>query len=419
MAYIEILKTGVVMNKEYVIIVGASQLVMPAFKIAKEDLNLGTIAFDYNPEAPGMIYADIPINVSTKDIEKCVDIAQKLSTKCKIIGAFTEGADVEVTVSVIAEKLNLPAVSLEVAQRCNNKLLMHKCLDKKNFKDKAKYILVENENELSKITDFVDFPCVIKPIDNCASRGVFIVDSLSELHENYKKAKKYNISKKNKNGVIVEEYLEGTKHTVEMITYNGQWHLLSIIDTHYISRRIPCETGLNTTLLDRYTQSRLYDFAKNVAKIVGIDFNAHKVDVNLSKEGDIKLIEMTTRLSGGFHCQYVSPLAYGSNDIRAALKLAVGQPLCLSDIEHKYERGAAVEAIFPKPGTIKSIKNIEKAKSMRGVKEIFILKNIGNKVGPYKNSSDRVAFVIADGNTTLEAIENAQRAKETVKIETE
>ncbi|MGQ9812633.1 MAG: hypothetical protein ACUVQ2_04420 [Dissulfurimicrobium sp.] len=90
---------------------------------------------------------------------------------------------------------------------------------------------------------------------------------------------------------------------------------LTFIDTHYISKRWPCETGLNTTKQPLTMQERMFKFASNVARLIGIDFNAHKVDINIAPDGSIKLIELTARLSGGFHCQYASPLAFGSNDI--------------------------------------------------------------------------------------------------------
>jgi len=406
-------------NKDYVLIVGASDLVMPAYRITKEELGLGVIALDYNPKAPGMLYADKSLVVSTKDVDGAVKAAKQMSKSCKIKGVFTAGADVEVTVAAIAEALSLPGVPLEVAQRCNNKLLMHEYLDKKEFKEKAKYRAVNNIQELHNAVENVGLPCIIKPIDNCASRGVQIIERIEELKEAYNMAVSYNISQNNKNKVIIEEYLAGSKHTIEMITYENRWYLLSIIDTHYISPRWPCETGLNTTILSKDVQSRMFNFTKKVAKLIGINFGAHKVDVSLPPDGSIKLIELTARLSGGFHCQYASPLAYGSHDIRAALKLAIGHPLDLGDIRHRYEKGAAVRAVFPEPGRIKSISGVKKTKSLRGVEEVFIWKRVGDVVGPYRNSADRFAFVIAKGETTEEAIENAERGVDIIKITTE
>lgn len=401
----------------YVIIVGASDLVLPAYRIAKNDLSLGTIAFDYNPDAPAMIEADIPVVVSTKDIEECVRIAQGLSKIHPIKGVFTCGADVETTVATIADALSLPGIPISVAKRCNDKRLMHNYLDMLGFKDKANYRLVNTENAAIVAAKEIGFPCIIKPIDNCASRGVQRLENIAEIEEAYQLAVSFNFD--NNPEVLIEECLQGSKHTVEMITWNGECHLLSIIDTHYISPRWPCETRLNTTVLKPPIQRQMFDFSKHVASLMGVSFNAHKVDLNIDLDGKIKLIELTARLSGGFHCQYASPLAFGSNDIRAALKLAVGLPLDQDDIRHRHERGSAVRALLPEPGRIVSISGVEEALTAPGIKHVFIWKKVGQTTGPYRNSADRPAFIIADGETTADAIANAEYGASKLMIKTE
>lgn len=402
--------------KEYVIIVGASDLVMPAFRIAREDLGLGIIAVDYNPDAPGMKYAEVPVAVSTKDVSAVLSALQELRKTLAIIGVFTCGADVEVTVAAIAEALNLPGIPVEVARRCNDKLLMHQHLDSLGFTGRARYRLVKSFDEALSAGNFAGYPCIIKPLDNCASRGVQRVEAREVMEEAYRLAVSFNGERGGE--VLVEECLEGTKHTIEMITWKNAWHLLSIIDTHYISPRWPCETGLNTTIQSKTVQEKMFRFAEEVARLVGISFGANKVDVNLAQDGTIKLIELTARLSGGFHCQYASPLAFGSNDIRAALKLSIGLPLDLEDIRHRFEKGAAVRAVFPEPGTIVSISGIEEARKVPEVDQVFVWKEIGDSVGPYHNSADRPAFVIAAGNTTEDAVLNAERGAGLIRIET-
>jgi biotin carboxylase len=403
-------------NKEYVIIIGASDLVMPAYRIAREDLKLGIIAVDYNPDSPGMRYADTSVVVSTKEVDAVVAAITALRQSHCIKGVFTCGADVEITVAAVAEALNLPGIPVEVARRCNDKLLMHRYLDQVGFGDKAKYRVVTTLADVMAAADLVGFPCIVKPLDNCASRGVQRVETREELVAAYELAVSFNGERGGE--VLIEECLEGSKHTIEMIAYEDTWHLLSIIDTHYISPRWPCETGLNTTVQPQETQDRMFAFSEQVSRLIGIGFNAHKVDINLAADGTIKLIELTARLSGGFHCQYASPLAFGSNDIRAALKLSVGLPLDHEDIRHQYERGAAVSAVFPEPGRIVAISGVDEAKKMPGVAQIFVWKKPGDTVGPYFNSADRPAFVIAGGATTAEAVRNAEMARDAIRIET-
>ena len=402
--------------QDHVLIIGAGDLVMPAFRIAREELGLGVIALDYDPQAPGMGYADEALLVSTKDVPAAVAASIKAAKSHRIAGVFTCGADVEVTVAAVAEALGLPGIPLEAARRCNDKVLMHNFLDQQGFTEKPDYRVVADANQACRAAREIGFPCVIKPIDNCASRGVQRLDGPEEMTGAYDLAASFNGSGGGE--VLIEECLRGSKHTVEMIAYQGQTHLLSIIDTHYISPRWPCETGLNTTTQPLKAQRRIFDFAKEVGRLMGSDFNAHKVDINIEEGGRVRLIELTARLSGGFHCQYASPLAFGSHDIRASLRLALGQGLDREDIRHRYEKGAAVRAIFPQPGRVASISGVEEARTALGVDQVFVWCQAGDVVGPYKNSADRVAFVIAGGETTAGAVANAERAAGLIEIAT-
>lgn len=404
-------------SRPHVIIVGASDLVMPAYRIARDELGLGVIALDYNPQAPGMTYADLALEVSTKDVDAAVAAAREVAKSHEVVGVFTCGADVEITVAAIAEALALPGIPLAVAQRCNDKLLMHRFLDRQGFTGKARYAVVDSAAQAQSALQTVGLPCVVKPLDNCASRGVQRVDEADALADAYALAVSHNGERGGE--VLIEECLQGSKHTVEMIIWQGERHLLSIIDTHYISPRWPCETGLNTTTLSPGMQQQVFAFAGRVADLIGIDFGAHKVDINIDAQGDIKLIELTARLSGGFHCQYASPLAFGSHDIRAALRLAVGQPLDPEDIRHRYEKGSAVRAVFPAPGTVTAIHGVAQAKALPGVAEVFVWTQPGRQLGPYLNSADRPAFVIAVGDTTEQAIRNAEQGVAAIRIETE
>jgi biotin carboxylase len=262
----------------------------------------------------------------------------------------------------------------------------------------------------------IGFPCVVKPVANCGSRGVQRLESARDLGVAFRLAQAFNLGGDRR--VLVEQALEGSKHTVEMIAWRDEWHLLSIVDTHYLSPRWPCETGLNTTTLSPELQRRAFAFAADVARRMGVTFGAHKVDVNVDAGGEVGLIELTARLSGGFHCQYVSPIAHGSHDIRAALKLAVGSPLDRDDIRHRWERAGAVRAVLPPPGLVTAIGGTERARAQPGVAQVFVWCRPGDRVGPYRNSVDRPAFVIAGGSTPAAAVANAGRGADALTIRT-
>ena len=294
---------------------------------------------------------------------------------------------------------------------------MHRFLDSKGFTAKPKYELVVSRQDALQKAETLGYPIFAKPIDNCGSRGVQRVDDAQALEAAYDLAAHFNMNDSTQ--VLLEKCLEGSKHTVEMIAHKGERHLISIVDTHYISKKWPCETGLNTTRLSVNKQQEVYQFASELADIMGITSHAHKVDINLSAEGKIDLIELTARLSGGFHCQYASPLAYGTEEIQAAMELAIGHDLDVDKVCHKFEKAAAVEAVFPEPGVVKKILGLSECRDAKGVLQVFLYVGEGDKVGPYRNSTDRPAFVIAEGNNPDDAVANAKNAVANLNIMTE
>ena len=116
--------------------------------------------------------------------------------------------------------------------------------------------------------------------------------------------------------------------------------------------------------------------AEAAGKSVGITSGVCKVDIIFSDDGP-QVMEMTARLSGGFHCQYTTPLACGTNNIRAAISIALGEAPDMRDIIPQKHACAVSKAVFPKPGIIRSIGGVEEARNIPGVAEIFILRKRG------------------------------------------
>src|SRR3989304_1627591 len=81
-------------------------------------------------------------------------------------------------------------------------------------------------------------------------------------------------------------------------------------------------------------------------------------------------------------------------------------------------RGIVCKAIFPEPGTIRTIEGVEEAKTLPGVNEIFMMVRAGDLIGPYRNCGHRVCYIIASGTDYEGAEANWQRAASTIMIET-
>ncbi|MDH4318543.1 MAG: ATP-grasp domain-containing protein [Desulfobulbaceae bacterium] len=406
---------------KWILIMGGGILASAMFERCRA-LGLKILAFEWNLSAPALKLADEVMQVNLKDMADVRDNAKKAGIKFAPSGVVTCGSDIEIAVAVAAEALALPGIPVQVAIECNDKVAMRRKLDAAGVGDTL-WAEVENIEEAIIAADNIGYPCFFKPVDNCGSRGCKTITSAQDIKDWWDEAIAFSVNAGQR--ALIEEYQDGPRQTVEMIVEKGTPYLVSIIDTHYVYEEPakypfgnwPVETGLNTTELSLDMQEALFAHSVRVVKAMGVDFGPVKVDTTITSHG-IKTVELTARLSGGFHCQSATPLAYGTDEISAVAKMALGEKLDKELIRHKFERAAVVQAKFPTPGTILDITGVDEAKAIPGVKEIFLLCDVGGQVGPYRNSTDRCAFVVADGDTLDEARGSAQRAIETLRIET-
>ena len=70
---------------KHLMIIGGGVFQVPAIKIAKS-MGLKVVVTDYNPESEGMLLADFPIEVSTRNINLTVNTAKQFHMACPFDG---------------------------------------------------------------------------------------------------------------------------------------------------------------------------------------------------------------------------------------------------------------------------------------------------------------------------------------------
>lgn len=395
-----------------ILIIGGGLLLIPTVKVAKS-MGLKVTVVDQNPQAPAVAYADELLKASTYNPSEIISRIREHGWQRRFSAVFTAGADVEITVAEVAQALGLPGIRPEVAHRTNNKLLTKKALAQAGVAT-PRTLAVSTGQECVRASSELGLPVVVKPLNNCASRGVTFVENASDIARAFENARRFS-----SNGtILVESFLPGTTHTVEMIVWRNTFHVASIIDTvHGYPPYFVELYHVNPTRRSIEEQQQMIRLAEAAGRAVGIEEGVNKVDIIFSKDGP-QVMEMTARLSGGFHCQYTTPLALGTNNIRAAIRIALGEAPDMQDIIPQKKACAVSKGVFPKPGVIKSIRGVEEAKRIPGVAEIFVLRNVGESVGPYRHGADRPAYIIAAGPDEQSVWAVIEKAEQTLVMET-
>jgi biotin carboxylase len=120
------------------------------------------------------------------------------------------------------------------------------------------------------------------------------------------------------------------------------------------------------------------------------------------------VIEVATRLSGGWLSTDQIPLGTGVSIIQAAISIALGESLREDELTASKCKGVAIRYFFPKPGPVKSLAGIEKYLKKSWVHKLEFYHSPGEMFNSVRNHTQRAGFVITTGENRDEAVSRAE-----------
>ena len=385
-------------------IIGASILQLPGVKRAKE-LGYEVAVADYDENAIAIKYADRFYHVSTIDIEGITEAAKDFGAD----GIMTLATDMPMRcVATACKKLGMPAISFETAVKATDKGEMIKAFKEHNVPSPW-FFIVENNEKLQEIKDKIEYPCIIKPLDNAGSRGVILVKKEEDLLNSFD----YSAGNSRGAGVIIEEYMQGNEVSVEIMVTDGEVNIITITDKLTTGAPYFVEMGHSQpSRLPIDVQNDIKDVATKAVKAIGINNGPAHVEIMATAKG-AKMVELGARLGGGCITTHLVPLSTGVDMVEGNIKCSFGVK---PDVTPKFQKGSAIRHFNVEDGTIKSISGVEEAEKIPGVMEISFVKGVGDTVQGLKNSSDRVGYVITQAEDAEKAVEICEKVMDIVKI---
>lgn len=416
-----------------IVILGAGLMQKPAILSAK-NLGLHTIVVDADPKAVCIPLADEFYKIDLKDKEGILELCTKLKKGPQgLAGVFTAGTDFSASVSYVCEKLGLPAHNYQAACNASIKTQMRACFEKEGVPS-PKFIRAGlediNEELLKQVCQKMDFPFVVKPVDNMGARGCRMVRSKEE----FLPAVKIACQSSRTGYAIIEEYMDGPEFSIDALVYNGKFIVTGFAIRHIKYAPYFIEIG-HTMPAD--IPADMHDQLISVfalgAKAEGLTCGAAKADIKFTKKGPM-IGEIAARLSGGYMSGWTFPYASDLNLTEQGLLIATGQTpqkllslakpvtytpsdLCknLSAPYDLYEvpclRTSAERAWMSIPGTVEYIENI-KEYTDKAVFDVLprATVSLGSQVDFPRNNVEKCGNIIAvsyDRETAVKAAEDA------------
>ena len=399
------------------LVVGGGIEAVPGLERAKQ-MGLQLVVSDRDPKAPGFAVADDRLLASTYDIQATVAAARRYHREVRRFdGVMCIASDIPRTVAAVAADLGLPGISEESARLSSDKLDM-KLKFRRDGVPVPWFSLVESAAMLKEIVISRGFPLVIKPVDSRGARGVLRLTEAVDLNWAYE----FSASQSPSGRVMVEEFLDGPQISTESIVLEGVAYTPGLADRNYefLDRFAPhiIENGGDLpTRLSAEEQQSMRDLIQQAAASMGVRNGVVKGDVVL-RESQPFIIELATRLSGGYFCTHEIPLSTGVDFVGCAIRVALGERVSPDELTPRYQRYISQRYLFPSPGRVVRIVGAQRASEQPGVVFCQVRLKVGDIVGPVNSHPARAGLVMATGESRREAMERTRAAIECIEIAT-
>jgi len=399
-----------------ILILSAGLEAIPIIQKAKS-MGCYVVVLDGYESAPGIKYADDLIISSTFDVAGSVEKAKNYSqNKRTLDGVMSAGHDAPHTVAHIAHALALAGVPVATAEMAVDKVAMKD----KFAKDGVAipwYSSVDDFQHLQQLVKQHGLPLVIKPVDGRGARGVLRLSDQVDLEWAYN----YSVSQSGRGQVMVERFLSGPQISTESMVINGQTLTPGFSDRNYelMDKFAPfiIENGGDLpSFLSQDLQSRVKQTVHQAAMSLGVTMGVVKGDVVVN-EGVPHIIEITTRLSGGYFCSHEIPLNTGVDFVGCVIKSALGEKVLEEELTPKYQKSVCQRYMFPEKGVVKNITGVDLIKHRNEVELCEMRVEIGEKLAELDNHTKRTGVIIVMGSDRQNAQNNAVSAINSIKID--
>ncbi|MET8102491.1 ATP-grasp domain-containing protein [Streptomyces sp. NPDC005236] len=278
------------------------------------------------------------------DREQILATAQEIAASHRIAGVFTYDETLVTTTALIAEKLGLPGLTLDGADRCRNKHRTRSALTLAGL-PQPRYTLANTLEEAREAAPAIGFPMVLKPRGMGASIGVVRVDDPAAFDDAFAMAEHagHGGSPDYEGGVLLEEYMTGPEISIDGICVDGAYEPMFIAHKQTGFEPYFEETGHVVEADDRLlTDPDLLHVLKTAHQALHVSTGITHTEVLFTERGPV-VVEVNARL-GGDLIPWLGELATGIRPGRVAAELALGQR---PDLTRTRQRTAGIRFTYP------------------------------------------------------------------------
>lgn len=375
------------MRKKVLVIAGGEWQVPLIKRIAE----MGYEVYNANlyPDSPGFAYADGSFVADVLDWDANLQYAKEIAPNA----VLTDESDVAVpTVAYLADQLGLPGIGEDKAALFTNKYLMREFCREHGFASPEFRLCSTVEEAEAFLADHGRI--ILKPIDNQASLGVFLVKNSVELRACFHKTMSFS---RRDSKVLAEQYVNGREFTVDAVVVNGKCiSLATSLKYQYPYNPNVTQVLYFTNESEEYDLDALRANNDRLVEAMGLPFGITHAEYKYM-DGRFYLIEIAARGGGTRISSHLVPLMSGVDNYRILIEQALGQNKGYDVTPGREYRGrkAVLEFLSYPEGAVKRIEGLEEARKLKGVVEIRLNFKEGDILRNASDDRTRSGFFVA------------------------
>ncbi len=272
------------------------------------------------------------------------------------------------------------------------------------------HCLIDLDQPLDKQLKDLPWPCVIKPLNLSASRGVIRADNNEDLVRACERIRKI-ISTADDNfertHLLIEEYIDGVEVAFEGYLVQGELKTLALFDKPEPLTGPYFEETIYVTpsRLDQNTQQLIFDAVQQACKAYDLRTGPIHAELRVNTD-NAWILEVASRTIGG-DCGRMLDNGAGLNIEELAVSLATGLP---GNVTPPTESRGVMMLPIPQAGLLRRVEGLKAARSTPGVDRVEIIVSDGHELIPLPEGNQYPGYIFARGKQPDDVIHSLKIA---------
>jgi biotin carboxylase len=332
-----------------------------------------------------------------------------------------------VTAAKIAERLGtMQRNPVPAVEATRDKRLLRECLTD-NGLPQPRYAEIDinsGGDALDSAISVAGLPCVIKPVDLAASRGVIRADDRAGAAVAVQRIAALMREICEAGSVpplLVESYVDGVEVALEGLVHQGVLEVIALFDKPDPLTGPFFEETLYVTpsRLDAATQRAVVDAVR--AAVSALELRHGPIHAEVRIEGDVPVvIEVAARSIGGLCSQVIRVVCDDAPGEVRSLENVILRDACVLPLGamHMVDSAAGVFMLpIPTAGIMSRVDGVNQAESVAGITGVSISIPVGASVRPLPEGDRYLGFIFARGETPQGVEASLRRAQALLDVD--